>query len=73
MPTYEGYFQNGDVWNGDEYEENGRRWFMAIDTKTGLQYETEEMPTRYPLFTMHQFMGAWTRQQVEDYIAERMQ
>ena len=47
----EGYFKNGDQWHGADFTEDGRRWFVAVD-KRGNEYETEEMPTRYPLFTM---------------------
>lgn len=67
MKKYEGYFQNGDHWDGYKYEEDGKWWFRAIDAITGMEYDTEEIPDTYPLFTMEQFVGTWTRQQVEDY------
>lgn len=51
MTKPEGFFKNGDQWYGDEIREGNVRFFLAVD-KTGDVYETQEMPTRYPLFTM---------------------
>ena len=51
MSKYEGYFKNGDQWTGADSYDDGKRWFLAVDA-SGAMYETEEMPTRYPLFTM---------------------
>ena len=63
----DGYFMNGDQWNGYSYEEDGARWYHATDAK-GREYETEEVPTRYPLdFGMIQFAGQWTEDQVKEY------
>lgn len=47
----EGFFKNGDKWNGEIYLEGMNRYFIAIDAN-GNTYETHETPTRYPLFTM---------------------
>ncbi len=47
----EGYFRNGDQWTGATVEEDGKRFYIAIDHH-GNEYETLEMPTRYPLLTM---------------------
>ncbi len=49
----EGYFKNGDQWYGADLREDGKRFFVATD-EYGNEYETIEMPTRYPLFTMIQ-------------------
>ena len=51
MMTAEGYFKNGDQWHGADVREDGKRFFVATDAQ-GNEYETLEMPTRYPLFTM---------------------
>jgi hypothetical protein len=75
FPDYEtfkrnmaGHFQNGDQWTGERWEgDEGRTLFKAIDAN-GYEYETDEMPTAYPLFTMTRFDGVWTEQQVKDYI-----
>jgi len=48
---YEGYFRNGDQWTGADSIDDGQRWFLAVATD-GSMYETQEMPTRYPLLTM---------------------
>ena len=63
----EGYFANGDQWNGADINEDGKRYFIATDANDN-EYETEEMPTLYPLFTMVQFVGAWTGEQANKYI-----
>jgi hypothetical protein len=47
----EGYFKNGDQWHGADVREDGQRYFVATDAQ-GNEYETLEMPTRYPLFTI---------------------
>ena len=47
----EGFFKNGDQWTGLDLIEGGRRYFVAIDSN-GNEYETVEMPTRYPFLTM---------------------
>lgn len=48
----EGYFKNGDQWHGGRIVEDGRKYFIAV-TASGDEYETEEMPTRYPFMTMY--------------------
>jgi hypothetical protein len=49
----DGYFTNGDQWHGADLREDGKRYFIATDS-SGTEYETLEMPKRYPLFTMIQ-------------------
>lgn len=65
----EGYFKNGDDWHGYSILEDGKTFYIATD-KQGNDYETEEMPTRYPLFSMVQFVGNWTAKQANQYLAE---
>ena len=60
----EGYFINEDIWNGQRMSEDGQTWFMAID-QDGQEYQTIEVPTRYPLFTLTQFVGSWTEEQIK--------
>jgi hypothetical protein len=67
MKKYAGYFKNGDQWDECELIEDGKRYFIAIDAQ-GNEYETLEMPTRYPLFTMLRFEGAWTGNDVKNYM-----
>jgi len=65
----EGYFKNGDQWHGADVHEDGKRYFVATDAQ-GNEYETEEMPTRYPLFTMVRLEGAWTGEEAVATLAK---
>jgi hypothetical protein len=74
FPDYEtfkrhmaGHLENGDFWTGHRNDdEPDGPLFLCIDAN-GCEYETTEMPTAYPLFSMTRFDGVWTEQQVKDY------
>lgn len=67
MQSYEGYFENGDQWNGHSIsEEPGPTWYCAIDS-LGREYETEEEPKRYPLFTMTRFDEGAPEKEVKEF------
>ncbi len=44
-PRFDGaVLRNGDRATGEWNDEDGRRWYRAIDAQTGNEYETEEKP-----------------------------
>jgi len=49
----EGIFENGDLWFGGRLEEDGKTFFIATDTQG--DYETEEIPERFPFVAMTVF------------------
>ncbi len=72
----EGIFKNGDAWTGTGYKEDGEalelyesemKWFEATDSNTDLPYITREEPVRIPMFTLTQFVGTWTADDIQQY------
>lgn len=64
-----GYFENGDIWTGYQHTDHPGNpyWYRAID-KDGNEYDTEEIPTPYPMLTLTRFVGSWTQDQVNGYL-----
>jgi len=62
--TPDGRFKNGDVWHGFKYKDRAGWWFRATD-KNGNEYDTQEVPDTPPLFTLTQYVGSWTQEDVE--------
>ena len=50
----EGIFENGDLWFGEQFQEDGKWWFLAQD-KDGNTYETDETPERFPFMAVTVF------------------
>lgn len=66
----EGTFKNGDIWlGGTNVDEPGETWYDATDSN-GEEYDTQEMPTRYTLFTIIQFDGLWTAEGVKAHFSK---
>ena len=59
----EGTFKNGDRWTGYRYQEDNTWWFRATD-KNGNEYDTQEVPVTPPLFTITQYIGNWTKEEL---------
>ena len=59
-----GRFENGDAWTGYKYQENDAWYFRATD-KNGNEYDTDEVPATSPLFTLTQYIGNWTGEEID--------
>lgn len=55
----EGYFKNGDLWNGGRRFDVGIEFFEAIkqgnNLKDGADYETDEVPKRFALCRINRY------------------
>lgn len=63
----EGIFENGDLWYGESYKEDGKQWFYA-KPENGEDYETQEIPERFSLFSMVIFPNGTPESFVTEYI-----
>lgn len=67
----EGVFLNGDLWYGEREEEDGHTWFGAVspesDPVAGIDYQTEEVPERFPLFVMTIFPDGTKESEAQEY------
>ena len=71
MKRPEGIFENGDLWYGETTEEDSRVYYAAYnpttDPDSGPDYDTEEMPERFPLFTMIVFPDGTKESEAQEY------
>jgi len=67
----EGIFKNGDLWYNGFQEEEGKIWYPAYKPNSnfedGADYETEEIPERFPLFTMVIFPNDTKESECQEY------
>ena len=70
-PKPDGIFSDGSLWFGySERDEHGDQWFTATP-ENGKEYETREMPERFPLFVMTVFPDGTPESFATEYLLAR--
>lgn len=71
MTNQQGTFKNGDTWTGWKYkDDDDKKWWFRATDKNGNEYDTQEVPATEPLFTLTQYMGNWTKEELEEVTNE---
>jgi hypothetical protein len=73
----EGIFSNGDLWYGTSETESGQQWFDAYKPESkqesGPDYQTQEVPERFVLFTMTHYAEGTPERFAQEYeLAKRI-
>ena len=74
MNKPEGIFSNGDLWYGGQPDEDGY-WPATLPTSEpdSIDYGTQEMPERFPLFAMVVFPDGTPESEAQEYfLAKRI-
>ena len=71
----EGIFKNGDLWYNATIEEEGKTYFLACypdsNPEDGADYETEEIPERFPFMALTIFSDGTKESECNEYFLQK--